>query len=203
MRSKQHHTVSCALVANNLQKSHFGQWFVRIGPSGCKRPGLMNRDQNYINEKLNNEWINPSNLWRRDPAVTSVRPHRGGKDCWGGQSGDSQVKRLWFEGNKQKNNRRSSQVNKKEKRFSSNICQLWQVPNQRQSWWFDALSVVQRGKRGDLLASFCLVQWGQEFIFCFIICSSSCLFVSLLLWFDQGWTRGNFLSFSVEKCRWF
>ena len=116
----------------------------------------------------------------------------------------------WFSGEKiviwrkqAKNNRRSSQVNKKEKRFSSNICQLWQVPNQRQSWWFDALSVVQRGTRGDLLASFCLVQWGQEFIFCFIICSSSCLFVSLLLWFDQGWTRGNFLSFSVEKCRWF
>ena len=53
------------------------------------------------------------------------------------------------------------------------------MPNQRQSWWFDALSVVQRGTRGDLLASFVWFSEGKSSFF-FIICFSSCLFVPLL-----------------------
>ena len=162
MRSKQHHTVSCALVANNLQKSHFGQWFVRIGPSGCKRPGLMNRDQNYINEKLNNEWINPSNLWRRDPAVTSVRPHRGGKDCWGGQSGDSQVKRLWFEGNKQKTTEEALKSTRKKRGSRLIFANYGRCPIRGRAgglmhyrWFREGQEVI------------CWLHGGQEFIFCF------------------------------------
>ena len=160
MRSKQHHTVSCALVANNLQKSHFGQWFVRIGPSGCKRPGLMNRDQNYINEKLNNEWINPSNLWGRDPAVTSVRPHRGGKDCWGGQSSDSQVNSLRKQAKKQQQ-KHSSQQERKEALVKIYV-KYGRCPIRGRAgglmhyrWFREGQEVI------------CWLHGGQEFIFCF------------------------------------
>ena len=107
----------------------------------------------------------------------------------------------WFSGEKiviwrkqAKNNRRSSQVNKKEKRFSSNICQLWQVPNQRQSWWFDALSVVQRGTRGDLLAFFVWLWDGKSWSF------FGFMFVCFSFGLDQSGARCNLPSLLVEKC---